>query len=182
MENEGSLIQSQFLNFSTTTCGTKSNHGIKAKEEGMGKELSIGYKGIDNSFFKPFSLFLSRASDVRSIMETTSISKLRRLTLHILSIRKNIEILLYILSRSPNLQELNIIFTESTPKLISLNVLRDNEVEHQEIFDKILTFKVAYPTAVIQFHSILDSSIGLMTIMDKALAKLKMLLFFVYCD
>ncbi|KAI5672376.1 hypothetical protein M9H77_12740 [Catharanthus roseus] len=35
-------IQSQFLNFLTTTCGTKPNHGMEAKEEGMGKELFIG--------------------------------------------------------------------------------------------------------------------------------------------
>ncbi|KAI5676255.1 hypothetical protein M9H77_07205 [Catharanthus roseus] len=35
------LIQPQFLNFLITTCRTKPNHGIKAKEEGMGKELSI---------------------------------------------------------------------------------------------------------------------------------------------
>ncbi|KAI5681013.1 hypothetical protein M9H77_02240 [Catharanthus roseus] len=60
MENEGSLayklyktisfllstsflIQPQFLNFLTTTCGTKLNHGMKAKEEGMGKELSFEF-------------------------------------------------------------------------------------------------------------------------------------------
>ncbi|KAI5676469.1 hypothetical protein M9H77_07419 [Catharanthus roseus] len=36
-------IQIQFLNFLTTTCGTKSNYAKKAKEEGMGKKLSIGY-------------------------------------------------------------------------------------------------------------------------------------------
>ncbi|KAI5676023.1 hypothetical protein M9H77_06973 [Catharanthus roseus] len=32
-------IQSQFLNFLTTTCGTKLNHGMIAKAEGMGKEM-----------------------------------------------------------------------------------------------------------------------------------------------
>ncbi|KAI5664543.1 hypothetical protein M9H77_23866 [Catharanthus roseus] len=36
-------IQPQFLNFLNTTYGTKSKHGMKAKGEGMGKELSIGY-------------------------------------------------------------------------------------------------------------------------------------------
>ncbi|KAI5659352.1 hypothetical protein M9H77_28145 [Catharanthus roseus] len=157
-----------------------------------------------------FIEFLSRASDIRSIMETTSVSKVRRLTLHIQSIIRHIEILLHILSRSPNLQELNIIvaeisdtkidlaeqnheterwisfgllnhltfgninrfegsekeleilrlFLESTSKLISLNALVDNEAEHQEILEKILGFELASPIAVIEFHSILDSTIG----------------------
>ncbi|KAI5650513.1 hypothetical protein M9H77_36518 [Catharanthus roseus] len=40
-EKDKDKIQSQFLNFLTITCGTKSNHGMKAKEEGMGKELSM---------------------------------------------------------------------------------------------------------------------------------------------
>ncbi|KAI5663389.1 hypothetical protein M9H77_22712 [Catharanthus roseus] len=38
------LIQSQFFYFLTTICGIKLNHGLKAKGEGMGKELSIGYE------------------------------------------------------------------------------------------------------------------------------------------
>ncbi|KAI5652469.1 hypothetical protein M9H77_29656 [Catharanthus roseus] len=37
-------IQSQFLNFLITIYGTKPNHGMKAKEQGMEKELSIGYE------------------------------------------------------------------------------------------------------------------------------------------
>ncbi|KAI5668263.1 hypothetical protein M9H77_18116 [Catharanthus roseus] len=37
-------IQPQSLNFLATTCGKKSNHGMKAKEEGMEKELSISFK------------------------------------------------------------------------------------------------------------------------------------------
>ncbi|KAI5671334.1 hypothetical protein M9H77_11698 [Catharanthus roseus] len=47
MENEESLdynIKSQFLDFLTTIRGTKPIHGIKAKGEGMGKELSVGYE------------------------------------------------------------------------------------------------------------------------------------------
>ncbi|KAI5672423.1 hypothetical protein M9H77_12787 [Catharanthus roseus] len=48
-------IQPQFFNFLTTTCGTKSNHGMKAKGEGMGKELSIGYEGTSISL--PLNLF-----------------------------------------------------------------------------------------------------------------------------
>ncbi|KAI5659359.1 hypothetical protein M9H77_28152 [Catharanthus roseus] len=144
---------------------------------------------------------LSRASDIRSVMETTSVSKLRRFTLHIQPIRKHVEVLQHILSRSPNLQELNIIVAknkiiklerwisfgllnhltlvnihrfegsekefeilrlllESTPKLSSLNVLSDNEAEHQEISEKILAFKLASAIPVIEFHSVLDSSIG----------------------
>ncbi|KAI5650459.1 hypothetical protein M9H77_36464 [Catharanthus roseus] len=38
------IIQSQFLDYLTTICGTKLNHGMKAKGEGTGKELSIGYE------------------------------------------------------------------------------------------------------------------------------------------
>ncbi|KAI5681039.1 hypothetical protein M9H77_02266 [Catharanthus roseus] len=41
---EVNLVQSQYLDFLTTICGTKPNHGMKAKGEGMGKELSIGYE------------------------------------------------------------------------------------------------------------------------------------------
>ncbi|KAI5653047.1 hypothetical protein M9H77_30234 [Catharanthus roseus] len=48
-------IQSQFLNFLTTTCGTKRNHGMKAKEEGMGKELSNGFEDTSLSLsLNPF--------------------------------------------------------------------------------------------------------------------------------
>ncbi|KAI5662628.1 hypothetical protein M9H77_21951 [Catharanthus roseus] len=51
-------IQSQFLNFLTTTCGTKPNHGMKAKEEGMGKELSIGLEDTSLSLsLNPFLLY-----------------------------------------------------------------------------------------------------------------------------
>ncbi|KAI5672354.1 hypothetical protein M9H77_12718 [Catharanthus roseus] len=39
-------IQSQFLNFLTTTFGTKPNHGMKAKEKDMGKEHRIGIKVV----------------------------------------------------------------------------------------------------------------------------------------
>ncbi|KAI5668880.1 hypothetical protein M9H77_18733 [Catharanthus roseus] len=74
MENEGSLgyklyktisflpstyflIQSQFLDFLTTSCGTKPNHGMKAKGAGMGKELSIGYGDKSTSLsLNPFLL------------------------------------------------------------------------------------------------------------------------------
>ncbi|KAI5682079.1 hypothetical protein M9H77_03307 [Catharanthus roseus] len=63
-------IQSQFFIFLTTTCGTKPNHGMKAKEEGMGKELNIGYEDTSISLslnpsllchefsFKELKLFL----------------------------------------------------------------------------------------------------------------------------
>ncbi|KAI5676617.1 hypothetical protein M9H77_07567 [Catharanthus roseus] len=37
-------IQSQLLNFLTTTCGTKPNHWMKAKEEGMGRSLALALK------------------------------------------------------------------------------------------------------------------------------------------
>ncbi|KAI5666974.1 hypothetical protein M9H77_16827 [Catharanthus roseus] len=51
------LIQSQFFNFLTTTCGTNSNHGMKAKGEGIGKELSIGYEDTSISLsLNPFLL------------------------------------------------------------------------------------------------------------------------------
>ncbi|KAI5673659.1 hypothetical protein M9H77_14023 [Catharanthus roseus] len=40
---ERKKIQPQFSNFLTTTCGTKQNHGMKAKED-MGKDLSIGFE------------------------------------------------------------------------------------------------------------------------------------------
>ncbi|KAI5681248.1 hypothetical protein M9H77_02475 [Catharanthus roseus] len=43
-QEEIEITQSQFFNLLTTSCGTKSNHGMKAKEEGMGKEPSIGYE------------------------------------------------------------------------------------------------------------------------------------------
>ncbi|KAI5649989.1 hypothetical protein M9H77_35994 [Catharanthus roseus] len=59
MENEGSLcykLYKTFLNFLTTTCGTKLNHGTKAKEEGMGKELNLGYE--DSSISLSFNHFL----------------------------------------------------------------------------------------------------------------------------
>ncbi|KAI5676227.1 hypothetical protein M9H77_07177 [Catharanthus roseus] len=58
------------LNFLTTTIGTKSNHGMKAEGEGMGKELSIGYEDTTISLslhpsllcyelsFKELTLFL----------------------------------------------------------------------------------------------------------------------------
>ncbi|KAI5668831.1 hypothetical protein M9H77_18684 [Catharanthus roseus] len=62
-------IQPQFLNFLTTTYGTKSKHWMKAKGEGLGKELNIGYAGTsislsintfllwNESSFKEFKLF-----------------------------------------------------------------------------------------------------------------------------
>ncbi|KAI5672035.1 hypothetical protein M9H77_12399 [Catharanthus roseus] len=52
-------IQSQFFNFLNTTCGTKLNHGImKAKEKGMGNELSIGYEDTSMSLcLNPFHLY-----------------------------------------------------------------------------------------------------------------------------
>ncbi|KAI5662181.1 hypothetical protein M9H77_21504 [Catharanthus roseus] len=51
-------IQSQFLNFLPTTCGTKPNHRMKAKEEGMGKELSIGLEDTSLSLsLNPFLLY-----------------------------------------------------------------------------------------------------------------------------
>ncbi|KAI5664492.1 hypothetical protein M9H77_23815 [Catharanthus roseus] len=55
---EVNLIQSQFLNFLTTTCEAKSNHGMKAKGEGMGKELNIGYEDTSiNLSLSPFLLY-----------------------------------------------------------------------------------------------------------------------------
>ncbi|KAI5667948.1 hypothetical protein M9H77_17801 [Catharanthus roseus] len=36
--------QPQFFNVLTTTYGTKPNHRMKAKDEGMEKELSVGYE------------------------------------------------------------------------------------------------------------------------------------------
>ncbi|KAI5675884.1 hypothetical protein M9H77_06834 [Catharanthus roseus] len=51
-------IQSQFFMFLTTTCGTKLNYERKAKEEGMGKELTIGYEDRSISLsFNPFLLY-----------------------------------------------------------------------------------------------------------------------------
>ncbi|KAI5664204.1 hypothetical protein M9H77_23527 [Catharanthus roseus] len=50
------LIQSQLLNFLTTTCGTKPNHGMKVKEEGMEKKLSIGFE--DTPLCLSLNLFL----------------------------------------------------------------------------------------------------------------------------
>ncbi|KAI5681950.1 hypothetical protein M9H77_03178 [Catharanthus roseus] len=41
-------IQSQFFNF-LTTCGTKPTQWMKAKEEGLGKELSIDYENTSIS-------------------------------------------------------------------------------------------------------------------------------------
>ncbi|KAI5667711.1 hypothetical protein M9H77_17564 [Catharanthus roseus] len=49
-------IKSQLLNFLTTTCRTKPNPGMKAKEEGIGKELNIGYEDISISL--SLNLFL----------------------------------------------------------------------------------------------------------------------------
>ncbi|KAI5653180.1 hypothetical protein M9H77_30367 [Catharanthus roseus] len=41
-----------------TTCGTKPNHGMKSKEEGMGKELSIGFEYTSLSLsLNPFLLY-----------------------------------------------------------------------------------------------------------------------------
>ncbi|KAI5681509.1 hypothetical protein M9H77_02737 [Catharanthus roseus] len=51
------VVDRKFFNFLTTTCGTKSNYGMKAKEKGMGKELSIGYEDTSISFsLNPFLL------------------------------------------------------------------------------------------------------------------------------
>ncbi|KAI5676368.1 hypothetical protein M9H77_07318 [Catharanthus roseus] len=51
------LIQPQSLDFLTTICGTNSNHGMKAKGEGMGKELGIGYEDTSISLsLNPFLL------------------------------------------------------------------------------------------------------------------------------
>ncbi|KAI5677450.1 hypothetical protein M9H77_08400 [Catharanthus roseus] len=47
-------IQSQFLHFLTTTCGTKLNHRMEAKEEGMGKAFLYYYEFS----FKELKLFL----------------------------------------------------------------------------------------------------------------------------
>ncbi|KAI5681183.1 hypothetical protein M9H77_02410 [Catharanthus roseus] len=50
-------VQPQFLNFLTTTCTTKSNHWMKVKGGGVGKELSIGYEDTSISLsLNPFSL------------------------------------------------------------------------------------------------------------------------------
>ncbi|KAI5667321.1 hypothetical protein M9H77_17174 [Catharanthus roseus] len=50
-------IQSQFFNFLIETCGAKPDHGMKAKEEGMGQELSIGCEDKPISLsLKPFLL------------------------------------------------------------------------------------------------------------------------------
>ncbi|KAI5676637.1 hypothetical protein M9H77_07587 [Catharanthus roseus] len=55
---EMNLIQPQFLNFLTTTYGTKRNHRMKAKEEGMGKELSIGFEyTLISLSLNPFLLY-----------------------------------------------------------------------------------------------------------------------------
>ncbi|KAI5664548.1 hypothetical protein M9H77_23871 [Catharanthus roseus] len=52
------FIQPQLLNFLTTTCGTKPNHRMKAKEEGMGKELSIGFEDTSlRLYLNPFLLY-----------------------------------------------------------------------------------------------------------------------------
>ncbi|KAI5659344.1 hypothetical protein M9H77_28137 [Catharanthus roseus] len=67
-----------------------------------------------------FIEILSRASDITSILETTSASKLRRLTLYIQPNRKHIEIMLHILSKSPNLQELNIIIAKNSDTTVDL--------------------------------------------------------------
>ncbi|KAI5672861.1 hypothetical protein M9H77_13225 [Catharanthus roseus] len=53
-------IQSQSFNFLTTSCGTNSNLGMKAKGEGIGKKLSIGYEDISISLsLNPFLLCMS---------------------------------------------------------------------------------------------------------------------------
>ncbi|KAI5681057.1 hypothetical protein M9H77_02284 [Catharanthus roseus] len=49
-------IQPQFLSFLTTTCGTKLNHGMKAKKGNIGKKLSIGFE--DTSLSLSLNLFL----------------------------------------------------------------------------------------------------------------------------
>ncbi|KAI5681272.1 hypothetical protein M9H77_02499 [Catharanthus roseus] len=52
------IIQPQFLNVLTTTCGTKPNHRMKAKEEGMERDLNIGYEDISMSLsLNPFLLY-----------------------------------------------------------------------------------------------------------------------------
>ncbi|KAI5672709.1 hypothetical protein M9H77_13073 [Catharanthus roseus] len=59
-------IQSQSFNFLTTTCGTKSNHGMKAKGEGMGKELSI----VGNCMVNPFNC--EQALDIAHMFKSSS--------------------------------------------------------------------------------------------------------------
>ncbi|KAI5659354.1 hypothetical protein M9H77_28147 [Catharanthus roseus] len=78
--------------------------------------------------------FLSRAFDIRSVMETTSVSKLRRLTLHIQPIRKHTEILLHILSTSPNLQELNTIVAEISHTVVHL-AKQNHQIERWILLD-----------------------------------------------
>ncbi|KAI5667653.1 hypothetical protein M9H77_17506 [Catharanthus roseus] len=75
------------LNLSTsTTCGTKLKHGMEAKVEGMGKELSIGYEDTSISLslnpfllchdfsFKELNLFLDfdLALDVDHMLKCSS--------------------------------------------------------------------------------------------------------------
>ncbi|KAI5667666.1 hypothetical protein M9H77_17519 [Catharanthus roseus] len=50
-------IQPQFFNILTTTCRIKPNHGMKVKEEGMEKELSLSYEDTSMSLsLNPFLL------------------------------------------------------------------------------------------------------------------------------
>ncbi|KAI5659350.1 hypothetical protein M9H77_28143 [Catharanthus roseus] len=74
------------------------------------------------------------------------------------------------------------LFLESTPKLIRLNVLSDNEAKHQEILEKILAFKLSSPIAVIEFHSILDSSKGTISFTSTPTYLDNLLMSIVYVD
>ncbi|KAI5673881.1 hypothetical protein M9H77_14245 [Catharanthus roseus] len=47
------FLNSISIDFLTTTCGTKPNHGMKTKEEGMGKKLSIGYEDTSKFMWLP---------------------------------------------------------------------------------------------------------------------------------
>ncbi|KAI5662517.1 hypothetical protein M9H77_21840 [Catharanthus roseus] len=93
MENEGSLRYKlykiiNFLpstsffdkiqpNFLTTTCGTKPNHGMKAKEEGMGKELSISYEDTSISLsLNPFTYVMNDILDNFLVQNMSSCVKL----------------------------------------------------------------------------------------------------------
>ncbi|KAI5649735.1 hypothetical protein M9H77_35740 [Catharanthus roseus] len=67
---EVTLIQSQFLDFLTTIFGRKPNHGMKAKGECMGKELSIRYE--DTPIGLSLNHFLLRTLGVDHTLKCSS--------------------------------------------------------------------------------------------------------------
>ncbi|KAI5676524.1 hypothetical protein M9H77_07474 [Catharanthus roseus] len=63
------LIQTQFLNLLTTTYRTNSNRGMKAKEEGMGKELSISFEDTSLRVKLFLELYASYVTLMGNVME-----------------------------------------------------------------------------------------------------------------